>query len=369
MIPVPINDLSRWNSGEVEEIANVVQQICAAGHFMLGPYTAKLEASLAGLVHQPHVVCVANGTDALTLAMQGVGVKRGSVVVTVANAGGYTTTAALRLGAVMILVDIDPANGQMAVESLANALTTHPRIDAIVVTHLYGLMAPIAELAELCRERNIPLIEDCAQAIGAEVDGRPAGSWGDASTFSFYPTKNLGCLGDGGAVALNNETIARRVRQLAQYGWGGRYSVELSGGFNSRIDEIQAAILLLRLRDLSDGNIRRRQIVSRYSAALTGTRRMLWQDDPSFVGHLAIMVTKTRDSDKRILDDAQIGTGVHYPITDHSQVAWKLVFDGQTSPGADVLASQILTLPCFPKMTEVEVDAVCTALGQLSYRL
>ncbi len=332
---------------------------------MLGPHTKSLESQLAALIQQPHVVCVANGTDALTLALQTLGVTEGSKVITVANAGGYTTTAALRLGALPILADVETLNGQMSPESLRATLVRHPDTLVVVATHLYGYMAPMEEISSICLEFGVKLLEDCSQAIGALLNGRPAGSWGNASTFSFYPTKNLSCLGDGGAVGLKNEVDAQILRKLAQYGWNGRYSVEMSGGFNSRIDEIQAAILVHRLEGLERDNTRRRNIVERYEASILPNRRMLWKKDPSFVGHLAIMVSETRDSDLKILKSANIGTGVHYPITDHLQVAWKRIFEGQSSPYADTLTGQILTLPCFPKMTDSEVDDVCSALSQL----
>ena len=363
---IPINDLSRLTPTELTELSQIFTDVCASGYFMLGPHTKSLEIQLAHLVQQPHVVCVANGTDALTLALQSLGVARDSKVITVPNAGGYTTTAALRLGALPILTDIEPSTGQMSAESLRSTLAEHPDTQVVVATHLYGLMAPMEEISIICNEFGVKLLEDCAQAIGAHLNGHPAGSWGNASTFSFYPTKNLGCLGDGGAVALRDAKDAQVLRQLAQYGWNSRYSVELSSGFNSRIDEIQAAILVHRLESLEQDNNRRRSIVARYEASLKGKRHLLWKDDPSFVGHLAIMVSNTRDSDIESLETSHIGTGVHYPITDHQQIAWKSVFAGQSSPCADMLTSQILTLPCFPKMTDSEVDAVCVALTQLS---
>jgi dTDP-4-amino-4,6-dideoxygalactose transaminase len=365
MASIPLNDLSRMSSSETAALVAIFQQVVESGHFMMGPHTRNLEATLGELVTQPHVACVANGTDALTLALQALGVSRDEKVITVANAGGYTTTATLRLGAQPLLADIDPANGQISPSSLETVLRAHPNTKVVVVTHLYGLMAPVKEIAHICDSYGVKLVEDCAQSIGASRDDRMAGSWGNAATFSFYPTKNLACLGDGGAVALRDAADADYLRKLAQYGWNGRYFVEESGGFNSRIDEIQAAILVHRMKNLGQENERRREIVGRYATALSSQRRMLWNDDSSFVGHLAIMVSATCNDDKKALEDAGVGTGVHYPITDHQQIAWKNVFAGQTSPNADLLTSQILTLPCFPKMTDDEVDAVCDALSQL----
>jgi aminotransferase EvaB len=365
MEKIPINDLSRLSEDDLSAFNQIFSKICASGYFMLGPHTKNFEKLLAELVRMPNVVCVANGTDALTLALLTMGVSQNSKVITVANAGGYTTTAALRLGAHPILADIAISNGQMDPGSLRSVLTQHPDTHTVVVTHLFGLMAPIEEISEICQEFKVKLIEDCAQSIGASLGDRPAGSWGDASTFSFYPTKNLGCLGDGGAVALRVREDAQKLRQLAQYGWGERYSVELRSGFNSRIDEIQAAILNYRLKKLAVENNIRREIISRYAGALTHGRRMLWRDDSSFVGHLAILITDQRAADQTYLEEHGISTGIHYPIVDHLQQAWVPVFEGQTSYAAEKLSQHILTLPCFPTLTENEVQRVCTVLSNL----
>ena len=365
MTIVPINDLSRWDDSERDRINRRIQEVVESGHFMLGSNTKELESQLSSRLDGMNVMCVGNGTDALSVAILGLGLQAGDKIATAANAGGYATGAILRLGCIPILIDVDLETAQMSSSVLSSVLAHHSDIKAVIVTHLYGLMADISAISAITREKKVLLIEDCAQAIGASTDSREAGSWGDASTFSFYPTKNLGCLGDGGAVALKDAIVANHLRQLAQYGWNGRYSVEVAGGFNSRIDEIQAAILVHRTENLEEDNERRRSIVKRYAGALNSQRRMLWKDDSSFVGHLAIMVSATRDADKKALENLGIGTGVHYPITDHQQIAWKNTFADQISPNADLLTSQILTLPCFPKMTEDEVNEVCNALSQL----
>jgi dTDP-4-amino-4,6-dideoxygalactose transaminase len=209
------------------------------------------------------------------------------------------------------------------------------------------------------------LIEDCAQAFGAKINGRSVGSWGDASTFSFYPTKNLGALGDGGAISFKQESHLERARQLAQYGWSDRYEVTLLGGVNSRIDEIQAAVLLLRLQKLDEENRKRRDVVKLYSESLTGTRKMVFIENESFVGHLAVLVTDSRDKDQAVLNAAGIATGVHYPIMDSDQPAWQSIFENQTTPIAAINAQKILTLPCFPRMTQSEIQLVCTTLSEL----
>ena len=200
------------------------------------------------------------------------------------------------------------------------------------------------------------LIEDCAQAIGAELSGIPAGAWGDASTFSFYPTKNLACLGDGGAVAFKDTKNADACRRLAQYGWSERYVISDSHGFNSRLDEIQAAILVSRIQRLAHNNQVRKSIISRYVKSLHETRCMVHNNDNDFVGHLAVMITPHHQSDVEKLNRANVGHGVHYPVLDHHQPAWKEHFAGVSLPNSEQLVESINTLPCFPLMTENEIS-------------
>jgi dTDP-4-amino-4,6-dideoxygalactose transaminase len=253
----------------------------------------------------------------------------------------------------------------MSSSSLSAALLQHPDIKAVIVTHLYGLMADIVAISRIAKEKKILLIEDCAQAIGASVDGREAGSWGDASTFSFYPTKNLGCLGDGGAVAFREADHYASGRRVAQYGWSERYVISDMNGFNSRLDEIQAAVLLERIQTLQTNNDKRRTIVRQYANALPANHKMIWQDDESYVGHLAIVVGPSRSHIQKVLDAHEVGHGIHYPLTDNSQPAWQQVFADAAVPNCDQLAKQIVTIPCFPSMTDAEIAQVCTALAAL----
>ena len=172
-------------------------------------------------------------------------------------------------------------------------------------------------------------------------------------------------MGDGGAVALRLKADAEKLRQLAQYGWAARYSVELVGGFNSRIDEVQAAVLVHRLGRLADENKKRREIVARYATSLPNRRRFLWSNGSDFVGHLAVMVTDQRDEDQKYLEEHGISTGIHYPIVDHHQNAWVQTFNGQRSPETELLNQKILTLPCFPALTDDEIQKICNALSNL----
>lgn len=365
METIPLNDLSRIDPVTLGAEIDVVSKVISSGQYMKGKFTADLELRITDLTQGSGTVTVANGTDALMLAMLGIGLGPGDFVATVPNAGGYTSTAAIRIGVEPVLVDIDPVTGQMSTDSLRQVLASAKSIKAIVVTHLFGLMADVPAIRSICDQFGVLLIEDCAQAFGANLQGRHVGSWGDAATFSFYPTKNLGAFGDGGAISFKDEKHLSRARQLSQYGWSNRYEVSLIGGVNSRIDEIQAAVLLLRLKRLNEENERRREIVARYQSVLNGERRMIHASNETFVAHLAVMVTPSRDADIDHISRSNIGTGIHYPILDNHQQAWKSIFLGQTVPFAEINVGQILTLPCFPNLTDSEIEQVCKTLKAL----
>jgi len=332
---------------------------------MRGPHTSDLEMQLGVMLNDMKVVCVGNGTDSLVLSLLSLGIKPGEKVATVANAGGYATGAILSVGAIPVLVDVDLVTAQMSAASLSVQLETYPDIRAVIATHLYGLMADMQVIREITSVKGILLVEDCAQAIGASQHGVPAGAWGDASTFSFYPTKNLACLGDGGAVAFKNPKNADTCRRLAQYGWSERYIISNSDGFNSRLDEIQAAILVSRKQRLSQNNQVRRSIVARYVKALNEPRYMVHNDADDFVGHLAVLITPYRQSDVEMLKQANVGNGVHYPVLDQYQPAWIKHFEGVSLPNSEQLVKSIITLPCFPLMTEDEISRVCEVLESL----
>jgi dTDP-4-amino-4,6-dideoxygalactose transaminase len=361
---VPLNDLSRTPVEVRDALSLSIRRVLDRGWYLKGPETESFEAVLSSRMADRPVVTVANGTDALYLALAAVGVGSGSRVATVANAGGYTTGAVLRLGAEPVFVDVEPATAQMSPAAL-EAVVGNNDVDAVVMTHLYGLVGEVARVTELCSAQGIPLIEDCAQSMGAVVNGVPAGAFGDIATTSFYPTKNLGGMGDGGAVICRDADLRRRVADLAQYGWSDRYLVSTPGGINSRLDEVQAVVLSQAERHLDRDNRIRRSIVSRYSRALAPGRHMIHVDDERFVAHLAILVTPTRDADVASLTEAGVTTGVHYPIPDHRQPGWSGLFRPETLPVTEQLAERIVTLPCFPQMTDDEIGLVIGALRDL----
>ncbi len=363
MDPVPLNDLSRsWVATSVE-VREGLLRVLASGWYVHGPEHAAFERELASFLDIPHAVGVANGTDALALALLAVGCGRGSEVVTAANAGGYTSVAAARLGCGVVYADVEPDGLVMTPETVAAVIG--PATRAVVVTHLYGNVADVEGIGEVCRPKGIAVVEDCAQALGATRDGRRVGTFGDAAAISFYPTKNLGAAGDGGAVATRDDGVAASVRSLRQYGWGRKYEVERANGMNSRLDELQAAVLRVGIRHLDDLTAKRQAIVRRYRAALADTpARMVSGSTDPFVAHLAVARFAARDTARDALRAAGIATDIHYPIPDHRQPGLPPPIRITGLPETEAAAGEILTIPCFAEMTEREIDRVCVALGR-----
>jgi dTDP-3-amino-2,3,6-trideoxy-4-keto-D-glucose/dTDP-3-amino-3,4,6-trideoxy-alpha-D-glucose/dTDP-2,6-dideoxy-D-kanosamine transaminase len=346
------------------ELSDGFERFLATGRYVLGPEHAAFESEFAGFLAVRHCLCVASGTDALELALVGVGCRSGDTVVTAANCGGYATTAARHAGLRVRFADVDEITLGLSRSTVEDALT--PAVRAVVVTHLYGLIADVEGIVGLCRDRGIAVVEDCAQAAGAQRNGQRAGTSGDAGVFSFYPTKNLAALGDGGAVTTNSEHVADRIRLLRQYGWSRKYEVSLVGARNSRLDELQAAVLRIRLGYLEDGNAGRRRIVERYAEALSPEAgRFVAERNEAYVGHLAVAVFEDREHAQATLNAAGIGTDVHYPIADHQQPAWRDEYADLRLPVTERAVQNVLTVPCFPELTEEEIERVCEVLSGL----
>ncbi len=361
-LAIPFNDLRRGVLDD-EEVAEAVARVARSGWYLLGEETAAFECELAEYLGVAHAVGVASGSDALELAFMALGAGPGSEIVTAANAGGYATVAARRCGMRVRFADVEDRDLLVSRRTIERALT--PRTSIVVVTHLYGKMAPAAAISDLCHSRGIALVEDCAQAIGASVNGVPAGSFGDAAAFSFYPTKNLGAIGDGGAVVSSDGEVSARVRRLAQYGWGAKYHLQEDGGRNSRLDEIQAAVLRVRLPRLDESNRRRREIVGCYARALASSPiRMAQAGGTDYVAHLAVVRAPRRSATAERLRALGVSTAVHYPIPDHRQK----ILTGPTVQLAvtEAAAEQVLTLPCFPELEVEEIEVVCRALGEVA---
>lgn len=363
---IPFNDLSRTPPEVMEQIEAAISRVLASGWFIMGPQHKALEQELGAYFGVTDVVLVANGTDALELALAAVGVEAGDHVLTVANAGAYTSIAARLLGAVPSYCEVSPETLLMSADGVRQSLASAEVLPkAVVVTHLYGAMAPVQEIVAVAREYGIAVVEDCAQSIGATSGGCQSGTFGDIATTSFYPTKNLGALGDGGAVFTNNEELAVSVRRMRQYGWDSKYHIAYDHGRNSRMDELQAAILRVKLPYLDVWNDRRRQIHSRYQDAVSSGARLVNTSSESFTAHLAVLMSDNRAGVQDSFKRAGIGTDVHYPIPDNKQ-------DFASNRPAPVLlpvteraAQTVLSIPMFPELTEREVDRICVTLSEL----
>ncbi len=358
-----INNLSA-KIGKFQGLINTAaQRVVASGWLVLGPEVKRFEASFAEYLGTGHCVSVANGTDAIELALKALGVQKGDRVATVANASMYTTTSILAIGAIPVFVDVDLDTQLVTLSQVQHAIESG--VNAVVVTHLYGLAVPqIQEISELCAKHNVPLLEDCAQAHGAVRHGKRVGTFGDAASFSFYPTKNLGALGDGGAIVTHSEELARRASQLRQYGWSSKYCVELEGARNSRLDEMQAAILSEFLPFLDEGNARRREIAERYRTEIKKSEISHPQEGSSaYVAHLYVIKCPQRDALQQHLRSRNIASDVHYPIPDYKQPVFNNSYHDVCLENTEFLAREILTLPCYPEMTDVEVSAVIDAVN------
>lgn len=359
-----INDLSRHNQPMNAQFKDAFTAFLGKGWYVLGTEVAYFEKEFAAYCGANFAIGVANGTEALEISLRAVGVGSKDKVALVANAGGYGTIAINSIGATPVFVDIDINTFTMDAESLAEVLQQNS-IRAIIVTHLYGRLANIEEISRLASTNGVKLVEDCAQAHGASLHGKKAGSWGDVSSFSFYPTKNLGALGDGGAIVTNDEATAATVKKLRQYGWDKKYSCGTLYGRNSRLDELQAAILRVKLPYLDGWNLRRSAVAGLYNKAIQHSKIYLPQiSGGNHVAHLYVIRTDQRDALSDHLHSLDIPHDIHYPLADYRQPMFAGEFTNFSLPVTEQLCSEALTLPCFPEMTEEEVHHVAAAVNQ-----
>lgn len=356
---IPIFSASIANSNL--DFQSSIRRVLDRHWYVLGEEVKGFEREFSEYVGTAECVALANGTDALELALRSVGVATGDKVVSVANAGFYGSTAIHAIGAIPLYVDVDACALTMSPALLAQALQHQPK--AVIVTHLYGQLADISELVHLAHNADVPVIEDCAQAHGAMRAGKRAGSFGDVGCFSFYPTKNLGALGDGGAIVCNDPAIASAIRTLGQYGWSKKYQVDTAHGRNSRLDEMQAAILRDKLPLLDGWNAARRRIATRYNAAFAGLPlRLPVSIGEDFVAHLYVIRVESREAFRSHLKSKGVTTDIHYPVPDHRQLAYP---DGQTIgelSNTETACGAVVTLPCFPGLTDAEVALVIEAV-------
>jgi dTDP-4-amino-4,6-dideoxygalactose transaminase len=341
------------------DLGACLQAAAGSGRYILGPQVQAFEAAFARYLGVAHAVGVGNGTDALTLSLRALGVGPGQRVLTAANAGCYASAAIAQVGARALYAEIDPQDMNLAPDAVQQALQ-EGGVAAVILTHLYGQMADVPRIAAACRAAGVPLVEDCAQAHGAARGGRKAGAWGTLACFSFYPTKNLGALGDGGLVATSDAALAERVRMLRQYGWAGKYEVALAGGINSRLDELQAAVLLAKLPHLDAANDARRAMAARYRAALADLPlRLPPPAGQDYVAHLYVVRTPRRDALRAHLAAHGVASDVHYPLPDHRQpVRANDTDEAPSLPVTEAACAQVLSLPCCPGLTPAQMDRV-----------
>jgi aminotransferase EvaB len=358
-----INNLSDHVSNSRAAIDAAIARVLDRAWLVLGPEVKDFERSFAAYVGVEHCSTVANGTDALELALRALGIQPEDRVATVANAGMYTTTALLAIAAEPVFMDVDIATRVVLTHEVDRVIQLG--VKAVVVTHLYGQAIPdIVEIMSHCRTAGVALLEDCAQAHGATINGKQVGSFGDVGCFSFYPTKNLGALGDGGAVVTNSSTLAEKIACLRQYGWTAKYQVELAGARNSRLDEIQAAILSIFLPQLDGWNARRRAIASEYLNRITNPEvRLPKMFGEGYVAHLFVVTSSERDALRNYLRENDIATDVHYPIPDYRQPIFGNRYSNIHLPNTEILAREVLTLPCYPEMSDEDVGRIVSAVN------
>lgn len=354
---------------EVEEIRNeideAINRVLARGWFVLGTEGEEFESEFATFLAAKYAIGCGNGTDAITLSLRALNVGEGDEVITVANTCVPTAAGIRDAGCRLRLVDCDPATLQMSADALECALT--PATRAVVPVHLYGSCPDMGRITAICRRAGVPIIEDCAQAHGASVDGRMAGRWGDLSAWSFYPSKNLGAYGDGGAVTTDDPMLAEKLRRLRNYGQRVRYYHDEEGR-NSRLDEMQAAILRVKLRHLERWNARRREIAETYETLLEGSTVRVPQLSNKCISvrHLfpVRVPSERRDAVREDLKEQGIDTQIHYPVPIHLQKAYAPMFQGKRYPVAEEAAGELLTLPLYPQMNDAQVQRVTAALRE-----
>jgi dTDP-4-amino-4,6-dideoxygalactose transaminase len=360
VVSVPFVDLQAQLASIRPEIDAAVKVVLDSAHFILGEEVSAFEREFAAFCEVAECVGVDSGLSALELPLRAWGIGEGDEVITVANTFMATVAAIRSVGATAVLVDADPQTYLLDIAAVEAAIT--PRTRVILPVHLYGQTADFAPLAELAARYNLLLLEDACQAHGARYHGRRAGSLGHAAAFSFYPGKNLGAAGDGGAVTTDDPELAERIRMLRNYGAKLKYHHEIMG-YNRRLDSVQAAILRVKLQHLDEWNAARRVVAAAYAERLAELPVVLPEastgNEP--IWHLYVIRCAGRDLVQAQLSDAGIETGLHYPVPLHRQKACP-EFHQLRFPVSEVLAAECLSLPMFAELSEPQMDRVVAAL-------
>jgi dTDP-4-amino-4,6-dideoxygalactose transaminase len=363
---IPFNSLAPEVARIRPEIDAAVARVLDRGWFIHGPENEAFEKKLGAFYGMPHALGVASGTDAIQVALLALGIGPGDEVIVPALTAAPTALAVLRTGAQPVFADVDPVTLTLDPARLDECLSSHTR--AIIPVHLYGLPADIKAIMAFARQHKLLVLEDCAQSHGATVDGRSAGMLGDITAISFYPTKNLGAYGDGGAIMAADADLALKARQIANLGQTARYEHVYSTGINSRLDEIQAAILQVLLDHLPENNALRRERAEWYDELLAGAPGITLPVEPEGRGHvyhLYVIRHPKRDGLREHLKSKGIGSDVHYPKSLTDQKAFADCRAGKGGvPVTERAVDEILSLPMYPHLTQAEVERVCEAVKE-----
>lgn len=346
-----------------ELIDNIIAKVLSSGKYILGDEVRSFENEFASYIGVKHCIGVGNGTEALALSLWGLGIQNGDEIITVSHTAVATISAIELVGAIPVFCDIEPSHRCIDVNLVEELISEKTK--AILPVHIYGHPAPMLELPSIAKKYNLFIIEDCAQAAGAEINFQKVGSFGNISAFSFYPTKNLGAIGDGGAVVTNSDELADKVRWLREYGWKKRFISHFKG-INSRLDEIQASILRVKLQFLDQENNRRNEIAKKYEQALNGFNEIIL---PTVLSgythswHLYVIETDERDSLANYLNKNFIDTALHYPLPVHKQPAYlNRARNRENLTKTERLYKRHLTLPMYPELEDWQIDKICSSI-------
>ena len=361
---VPFLDLARAYEAMAAEIDACMREVARSGAYVLGRNVAALEGAAADYLGVAHTVAVGSGTDALHLGLAGLGIGPGDEVITSPFTFAATVEAIEYVGAQAVLVDIDAVSYNIDANLLEEAIT--PKTRSIMPVHMFGLPADMRRIVDIAERHDILVVEDCAQSFGATIDGSAVGSFGHAGAFSFYPTKTMGCLGDGGLISTNDPDMSRRLKELRNHGIGDK-GEHVTLGFNSRLDEIQAAILLKKLTRIDAMNVRRRQIAAHYNSVLSdkAAKTPTESDGAQHVYGYYTLLVDDRDNLRTQLGDAGIATALYYHKPLHKHLHFSASCQFGLLDVAEQIARQCVSLPIFPEMTDDEVDYVASTTAAL----
>lgn len=357
---IPFNDFKREYKSIKPEIDRAIQRVLDSGWFILGKEGELVEKELAEYIGVKYCVGVANGTEAISIMLWAVGVGEGDEVITTNMSAYPTVTGIERTGARAVLVDIDPETGLIDPKEVAKHITKKTK--AVLPVHLYGQAADLDALQAVCEKHDLILLEDCAQAFGAEYNGQKVGTFGAASSFSFYPTKNLGAYGDGGAVMTHDEETYQKLLRLRNYGQSVKYYHD-EFGVNSRLDEMQAAILRVKLNHIDAAIARRREIGAYYNKTLKHVQVVPEAKGATHTYHLYVIQVPEREKFMEAMKQKGIGTMIHYPVPMNEQKAFKSQ-KHEAFPHTQQFADQIVSIPLYPDLTDEEVAYVAESINE-----